>query len=349
MSRFSQRLVRWQREHGRHGLPWQHTQDPYRVWLSEIMLQQTQVVTVLAYYERFLTRFPDVRALARASQDDVLALWSGLGYYSRARNLHQCARQVCEDWAGEFPRRAEDLQTLAGIGPSTAAAIAAFCFGQRVSILDGNVKRVLARHAGMDLDTGSSAGVRALQTQAQSLLPARAADMPAYTQGLMDLGATLCVPRQPRCEDCPLAADCVAQAQGRQQELPVRTQRAAKRTERLWLWWCECEDGSVWLLRRPQQGIWAGLHAPPVFDSEAGVLAAAAQHGDVNALEFAPALRHILTHRELHLHSVWQRLPRQVRPWSEGRWVTEFEWAQTGLPAPLRKMLLSRRPARGGV
>lgn len=180
---FAARLLHWQRQHGRHGLPWQGTRDPYRVWLSEIMLQQTQVATVLGYFARFIQRFPDVAALAAASSDEVMALWSGLGYYSRARNLHQCARHVVERFGGQFPRSAALLQTLPGIGPSTAAAIAAFCFDERAAILDGNVKRVLTRHLGDASDLAVAANARALHARALALLPANSADMPAYTQG----------------------------------------------------------------------------------------------------------------------------------------------------------------------
>ena len=200
---FASRVVRWQASHGRSSLPWQDTRDPYRVWLSEIMLQQTQVATVLGYYARFLDRFPDVRALAAAPQDEVLGLWSGLGYYSRARNLHRCAQDVVALHGGEFPRSAELLQTLPGIGRSTAAAIASFCFGERVAILDGNVKRVLTRVLGFGEDLASAANERRLWDQAQALVPERGEDMPAYTQGMMDLGATVCTPRKPRCLFCP--------------------------------------------------------------------------------------------------------------------------------------------------
>jgi A/G-specific adenine glycosylase len=182
---FARRMVDWQRLHGRQSLPWQNTQDPYRVWLSEIMLQQTQVSTVLDYFPRFLTRFPDVASLAAAPQDDVLALWSGLGYYSRARNLHKCAQEVMGRFGGAFPRRAEDLQTLPGIGRSTAAAIAAFCFQERAAILDGNVKRVLTRVLGYGEDLAVSKNEKALWALAQDLLPAKAADMPRYTQALI--------------------------------------------------------------------------------------------------------------------------------------------------------------------
>ena len=202
----ARRVVAWQEVHGRNHLPWQQTRDPYRVWLSEIMLQQTQVTTVLDYYARFLARFPDVAALAAAEQDEVLGLWSGLGYYTRARNLHRCARQVVEKHGGVFPASAQVLATLPGIGRSTAGAIAAFCFSERVPILDANVRRVLTRVLGFDKDLASAANERLLWDEAQQLLPqsdlGRA--MPRYTQGLMDLGASVCKPRAPRCGDCPL-------------------------------------------------------------------------------------------------------------------------------------------------
>ena len=197
---FAMRLVHWQRQHGRHDLPWQHTRDPYRVWLSEIMLQQTQVVTVIDYFNRFLHRFPTVRDLAAATEDEVLGLWSGLGYYSRARYLHRAAQQVVAQHGGVFPQQAALLETLPGIGRSTAAAIASVCFGERVAILDGNVKRVLTRHLGFDADLAQARAVTTLWERAQDRLPARAQDMPIYTQAVMDLGATVCTPRQPRCD-----------------------------------------------------------------------------------------------------------------------------------------------------
>ena len=203
---FATELLVWHKTEGRTGLPWQNTSDPYRVWLSEIMLQQTQVITVKEYYARFLQRFPSVRQLAEAEQDDVLALWAGLGYYSRARNLHACAQAVMSLHGGEFPRTAALLQTLPGIGPSTAAAIASFCYGERVAILDGNVKRVLTRVLGFDQDLAVSKNERELLEIATSLLPKRdlANHMPRYTQAIMDLGATVCMPRQPLCNSCPM-------------------------------------------------------------------------------------------------------------------------------------------------
>jgi len=235
-------VIRWQKQHGRHGLPWQGTRDPYRVWLSEVMLQQTQVSTVLAYYPRFLLRFPTVQALAAAPLDAVLALWSGLGYYSRARNLHRGAQVVVAEHGGAFPRSSAGLQTLPGIGRSTAAAIAAFCFGERAAILDGNVKRVLTRALGFAGDLAVAAEEQRLWAAAEALLPAK--DVDIYTQGLMDLGATLCLARRPACERCPLAADCVARAQGDVERYPVKTRRL-KRGQRQNAWLLLRQGGRV--------------------------------------------------------------------------------------------------------
>ena len=266
-------LIAWQRESGRSHLPWQATRDPYRVWLSEVMLQQTQVGTVLGYYERFLARFPDVTALGQAALDDVLALWSGLGYYSRARNMHLCAQAVITQHGGEFPRSAVQLETLPGIGRSTAAAIASFCFGERVAILDGNVKRVLGRVLAFGDDLASSAAERKLWTQAQALLPDDGADMSAYTQGLMDLGATLCLQRAPACPRCPLSQVCRALAEGAPLAYPVKTRKTKRSQRENWWLWLQAGD-AVWLEQRPTPGVWAGLWTLPLFDDAQSLLAA---------------------------------------------------------------------------
>ncbi|MFP4905238.1 A/G-specific adenine glycosylase, partial [Paraburkholderia sp. BR14261] len=232
---FAPRLIAWQREHGRHDLPWQNTRDPYRIWLSEIMLQQTQVSTVIPYYTRFLERFPTVEALAAAPDDDVMALWAGLGYYSRARNLHRCAQVVADTHGGKFPQTVEALAELPGIGRSTAAAIASFAFGARETILDGNVKRVLARVFGVEGFPGEKRVENAMWTLAETLVPgpeASDADVSAYTQGLMDLGATLCGRGKPDCARCPFAQDCVANTTGRQRELPAARPKKAVPTRR---------------------------------------------------------------------------------------------------------------------
>jgi A/G-specific adenine glycosylase len=333
-------VVRWQRTHGRNALPWQNTRDPYRVWLSEIMLQQTQVSVVLDYYQRFLARFPDVRALAGAEDDAVLALWSGLGYYSRARNLHRCAREVMERFGGAFPRTAAELQTLPGIGRSTAAAIASFCFGERAAILDGNVKRVLTRVLGYREDLCVAANERALWAMAQDLLPTRDLDetMPRYTQGLMDIGATVCLPRNPSCLICPLRGVCVAARDGRPEDYPVRTRKLKRTAQSLWLLRAQAEDGSVWLHKRPAPGVWAGLYCLPLFDSREALEDALPPAARGALREQAPFV-HVLTHKDLHLHPV--EAPLVARDWQagEGGWFSPAQWPALGLPAPVRKLL----------
>jgi A/G-specific adenine glycosylase len=338
----SAHVVAWQAQHGRHGLPWQGARDPYRVWLSEIMLQQTQVATVLAYYPRFLARLPDVQALAAAPLDDVLALWSGLGYYSRARHLHRCAQVVVADFGGEFPRSAAALAELPGIGRSTAAAIAAFCFGERVAILDGNVKRVLTRALGFGDDLAVARNEQALWRAAEALLPQRGIE--AYTQGLMDLGAGPCRVRRPLCEACPLSTLCVARREGTPEAYPVKTRklrRSARRNAMLWL-----RDGErVWLVQRPLRGVWAGLWALPLYDSLDELRARAADWpGRGEALE---SIDHALTHFDWQLEPWRHRLPKGLAAarraaleaeLPEGRWFRTDEALQLGLPAPLRKL-----------
>ena len=336
---FSGRVVRWQRTHGRNTLPWQNTRDPYRVWLSEIMLQQTQVAAVLGYYERFLARFPDVQSLAAAPLDDVLALWSGLGYYSRARNLHRCAQEVVNVHGGSFPRTAEVLATLPGIGPSTAAAISSFCFGERAAILDGNVKRVLTRVLGFGDDLSLGANERRLWEHARELLPVRALeeDMPRYTQGLMDLGATVCLPRNPSCLLCPVQPDCVAAREGQPQAYPVKTKKLKRTAESLWLLHARADDGSVWLQKRPTPGVWAGLYCLPVFPSRDALEDVLPQPLRAGLRDVEPFV-HVLTHKDLHLHPVQAALPQGTRV-GEGAWFGPGEWPALGLPAPVRRFL----------
>ncbi|GAB3770857.1 A/G-specific adenine glycosylase [Ramlibacter monticola] len=336
---FAGRVVRWQQTHGRNELPWQNTRDPYRVWLSEVMLQQTQVAAVLGYYERFLQRFPDVGALAAAPLDDVLALWSGLGYYSRARNLHRCAQEVVLRHGGAFPRTAQELQELPGIGASTAAAISSFCFGERAAILDGNVKRVLTRVLGFREDLSVAANERALWEHARALLPTRELHeaMPRYTQGLMDLGATVCQPRNPACLVCPVQEQCVALREGRPEEYPVKTRRLKRSAESLWLLHARAGDGSVWLQKRPTPGVWAGLYCLPVFASRDALEQALPAAARRRLREVAPFV-HVLTHKDLHLHPVQAKLPADWSP-GGGAWFAAGEWPALGLPAPVRRFL----------
>ena len=332
------RLMRWQALHGRKHLPWQGTREPYRVWLSEIMLQQTQVATVLGYYERFLVRFPTVADLAAAPEDEVLALWSGLGYYARARNLHRCAQQVVLRHGGQFPPGAAQLAELPGIGRSTAAAIAAFCFGERAAILDANVRRVLTRVLGFDADLARAASERALWQRAEDLLPTQdlAQSMPRYTQGLMDLGATVCQPTRPDCPRCPLLDLCAAHREGEPGRYPVRTRRLKRSAQAWWLLLHEDGAGRLRLERRPARGIWAGLYCPPVFGAHADLCAALGQSATV--LQELPAFTHVLTHRDLHLHPVRVRghLPGHEQA---GQWFARGQWCAIGLPAPVRKLL----------
>ena len=333
---FARLMVDWQRRHGRQSLPWQNTQDPYRVWLSEIMLQQKQVSKVLDYFPRFLARFPDVAALAAAQQDDVLALWSGLGYYSRARNLHQCAQEVMNRLGGAFPQQAQELQTLPGIGRSTAAAIAAFCFQERAAILDGNVKRVLTRVLGFGDDLAVVKNERALWALAQDLLPEKPADMPRYTQALMDLGATVCLPRKVLCDVCPVSRLCSAKGEGAPLAYPIKTRKLKRTSATLWLLWAVNAQGQVWLQKRPEKGIWAGLFSLPVFDSEDELLAAWVQGQQV---QYMAPRKHVLTHRDLYLHPVRVTGLTPKLPACEGQWVDAALWPQMGLPAPIRTLL----------
>jgi len=336
---FSRRVVRWQRAHGRHDLPWQGTRDAYRIWLSEIMLQQTQVATVIPYFERFVARFPDVRALAGATPDEVLALWSGLGYYARARNLHQAARAVAERFGGEFPARFEDLAALPGIGRSTAAAIAAFAGGERRAILDGNVRRVLARHAGIGGDPASAAVLARLWGEAEARLPARGIE--AYTQGLMDLGAGVCTARRPACPACPVHADCVARISDRVAELPGRRPRAAPRRRQVAML-VVVSHGEVLLEKRPASGIWGGLwslpEVPPGTDP-----ARAAKAWGITAARVTPLapFEHAFTHFTLQVspHRIDVRKATPLAAERGATWLALSEIQGAALPSPVRKLL----------
>jgi A/G-specific adenine glycosylase len=326
---FGPTVVAWQRRHGRNSLPWQNTRDPYRVWLSEIMLQQTQVSTVLGYYERFLARWPRVTDLAAATLDEVLAQWAGLGYYSRARNLHACARAVAEQHGGEFPGTAAALQTLPGIGRSTAAAIAAFCFGERVAILDGNVKRVLGRVLAFEGDLASSAAEKRLWDHATTLLPPQ--DVDRYTQGLMDLGATVCTARSPDCLLCPVQPLCRGQQLGDPTRYPIKTRKLKRGRRENWWLWLE-REGQVLLQQRPATGVWAGLWTLPMYEDEAAARAAVPGA----ALETLPRLQHALTHFDWVLHTLRASLAGGTSP--DGSWVAREQLAAYALPAPLKKL-----------
>jgi len=344
---FARRIVVWQKAHGRHHLPWQNTDDAYRVWLSEVMLQQTQVATVIPYYQRFIERFADVQALAVAPLDAVLAAWAGLGYYSRARLLHRCAQEVVARHAGRFPTEPGELETLPGIGRSTAAAIAVFAGGARAAILDGNVKRVFARHFGIDGYPGSTATQGALWRIAERELPQH--DVAAYTQGLMDLGATVCTRGRPRCDVCPVNATCVALRDGRVAELPAprpqreRPQRAA--TLALLL----AGDDTILLERRAPSGIWGGLLSAPEFDEAITEAELQRQiehryglHGRM--VRRLPVLRHEFTHYSFVMHPRVVQVAGGAAAQPRLERLALNEAAAAALPAPLLRLLKGLAP-----
>jgi A/G-specific adenine glycosylase len=310
---FAEKLLAWQRCHGRRDLPWQGTRDPYRVWLSEVMLQQTQVSAVIPYYERFLRRFPDVGTLASTSEEEVLRLWSGLGYYARGRNLLRAAREVVSQ--GGFPKTSDKIEELPGIGRSTAAAVAVFAFGERAAILDGNVKRVLSRVFGIE-------DQRKLWTLAERLLPKR--DIEVYTQALMDLGATVCT-RIPDCGMCPAKAGCVARKTDRVAELPAPRRRKTLPLKKA-TWFVYLHAGKVLLERRPSSGIWGGLWCFPEH---------ALMKGRVKS-KLEP-IDHGFTHFKLRIQPLLYAVgPRETA----GRlWVDVSEAPQAAVPAPVKNLL----------
>ncbi len=348
---FADRLLAWFDRHGRHDLPWQHPRTPYRVWVSEVMLQQTQVQTVIAYFERFVARFPDLPSLARAAEDDVLALWSGLGYYSRARNLHRAAQACVARHAGALPEDIEALSALPGIGRSTAAAILSQAHGQRHAILDGNVKRVLARLVGETEWPGKSAIERRLWIEAEARVPhARLAD---YTQALMDFGATHCTARKPRCTDCPMQGDCRAHAGGQVGQIPARKPAKATPTRAVRLLVIRDRDGRVLLQRRTAKGVWQGLWSVPEAVDE-GAAQALRERLCADEGVALPAFLHAFSHYRLHaspsLHRVRDAHPSPssgsiIGPAGhtpdDQRWVAPADYDDLGLPRPIRTLLES--------
>jgi A/G-specific adenine glycosylase len=332
-------LVGWHARHGRHDLPWQSDRTPYRVWVSEIMLQQTQVATVVPYYERFLARFPHVCALADAPVDEVLHLWSGLGYYARARNLHRCAQRIRDEHAGEFPERFEDLAGLPGIGRSTAGAILALSRGGRFAILDGNVRRVLSRYFGIEADTGSRAGTALLWDLAERCTPHD--NVATYTQAIMDLGATVCTRRQPRCEGCPLRADCIARASGRQHAIPPVRAARIRRAVHTFMLVAQREDGGVLLTRRPARGVWGGLWCPPQFETraEASVFALRVLREAGSAPRTLEDIQHTFTHFDLTITPLHVPCagPANALDGPDTLWYTGR--GAVGLPAPVKVLL----------
>ncbi|MDO5668117.1 MAG: A/G-specific adenine glycosylase [Alcaligenaceae bacterium] len=350
MSNFVQRLCAWQRTHGRHDLPWQ-SKDPYKVWLSEIMLQQTQVVTVINYYERFLARFPTIFALAKADQTEVMSYWAGLGYYARARNLHRCAQIVVEQYQGVFPKHFEDIVALPGIGRSTAHAIMAFCYGAHTPIMDGNVKRLFCRYFGIEGVTNTAAVDRKLWEQAEQTLAEaiaedeQAVDMACYTQALMDFGSLICTRSKPQCDNCPVKENCYAQQHGLQQDLPTRNTRKSiptRHTVMLLL----VRDGEILLEQRPQEGIWGGLLSLPEFSDQDDLLHDLQNRG----LSISPkkvlikmaAFEHVFSHFKLHIQAILFKLKtnqslQDINP--KQSYYPLKDWHKLPIPKPVSTLL----------
>ena len=334
-------LLAWHAREGRHDLPWQHEPTPYRVWVSEVMLQQTQVATVIPYYQRFMQRFPHVRALAAAPLDAVLHLWSGLGYYARARNLHRAAVRICDEHGGEFPESFTAIAALPSIGRSTAGAILALARGERFPVLDGNVRRVLARYFGVAQARDDRSGEKRLWALAERCTPqARVAE---YTQAIMDLGATVCVRRRPLCTHCPLSERCFARRTGRQHELPAPRRRLARPSRRVFMVVALGASGGVLLERRPESGVWGGLWCLPEFATATAAAAFVRNCLGAAAVEAQPLgeIEHAFTHFDLSITPLLVRCAPQAAIMEEGAglWYNIREPAPIGLPAPITALL----------
>ncbi|MCK7546482.1 A/G-specific adenine glycosylase [Marinobacter koreensis] len=341
---FADRLLAWYDQHGRHDLPWHHDRNAYRVWVSEIMLQQTQVTTVIPYFEAFMERFPTVRDLAEAPEDDVLSHWSGLGYYARARNLHKAARQVVQEHGGQFPDDQETLETLTGIGRSTAAAIVAQAFNKRAAILDGNVKRVLARYHAIPGWPGKTSVLQQLWQHAEAHTPTeRVRD---YTQAIMDLGAMVCTRTRPACEDCPLQTDCLARQRDEVTLYPGSKPKKAKPEKTTWMLILEDAEGRILLERRPPSGIWGGLWSLPEIDPAHGVdeLQEACDRNlglSCAEPELISGFRHTFSHYHLHIRPARLTVTGDatVADSDRLRWFFRDEALTLGLPAPIRSLI----------
>jgi A/G-specific adenine glycosylase len=349
-NQFAPLLLRWFDEHGRSHLPWQKDPTPYRVWVSEVMLQQTQVATVIPYFERFMCRFPDVRALSEAPLDEVLHLWTGLGYYARARNLHKSAQQVARHHGGRMPQDFDALLALPGIGRSTAGAILALSAGQRHPILDGNVKRVLTRVFGIEGDPGAAGPLKLLWLQAERLTPTQRVG--AYTQAIMDLGATICTRTRPACSECPMFGRCFAAYEGQQADFPGRRKKRQRPSRAAILLIAEMSgegESAVLIQRRPASGVWGGLWSPPQFADELAALDwCRREFGEPQrvAQELAP-IDHAFTHFDLRLTPLRVRILHggQVKEPDDRMWYRLAMPARVGLPQPIRQLFARMRTA----
>lgn len=337
---FSARVLEWFDQHGRKHLPWQHSINAYRVWLSEIMLQQTQVATVIPYFEKFIERFPSVEALAAAPIDDVLHLWTGLGYYARARNLHKCAQTVVSQYHGKFPSTVEGLADLPGIGRSTAGAIASIAYQQSAAILDGNVKRVLARYHAIEGWPGQTGVASKLWEIAEAYTPESRANQ--YTQAMMDLGATVCTRSKPKCMLCPLKESCVAFAQGNPQDYPGKKPKKALPERSVQLLMLRDPAGDLLLQQRPAQGIWGGLWSFPELATDADAIEYTRDHyGDVVGHEVWGSYRHTFSHYHLDITPVLIQLAETPHAVGEAavHWYNPHQPQALGLAAPVKKLL----------
>ncbi len=339
---FQNQALNWYDENGRKNLPWQQGKTAYRVWVSEIMLQQTQVATVIPYFERFMERFPTVIELAKAPQDEVLHLWTGLGYYARARNLHKAAKQIADEWAGEFPQDPEQLETLPGIGRSTAAAIASSVFNVHAAILDGNVKRVLSRFFALQEWPGGTQSTKQLWQWSDALTPAkRVAD---FNQVMMDLGAMVCTRSKPKCDSCPLADECIALQTDQTSSLPKSKPKKEKPVKNTCFLMLQAPDGRIALEQRPGTGIWGGLFSFPEYQ-DAESLEASVSGYLVERIEPWSEFRHTFSHYHLDIEPirVWlSEFPNEVRDnnqlWYNPALMNDNE-QEIGLPAPVKSLL----------
>jgi A/G-specific adenine glycosylase len=353
MKDFSTKLLQWHSVYGRRGLPWQNEKDPYKVWISEIMLQQTQVATVKERYLQFVQTFPSVKDLARATADEVMGLWAGLGYYTRARNLHACAKVIEQTYQGNFPNEANTLSTLPGIGKSTASAIAAFCFNQKISILDANVKRLLGRIYAVKDDLKKTVTHEYLWKIAQDLLPKTSSDMPTYTQALMDYGATVCTPRSPNCQGCVFKKGCLAYEQGIVDQIPKKIKKASiKEVQSVML--CILAKDQLLLHLRPPSGIWGGLWCLPESRWTENVdlkdfketlkdfqdLPLDILHKALPKAKFMAPRKHVFTHRILYFQIGILKLhqPFEIDR-NHFKWVNKIEVQELGLPTPVKQFI----------
>lgn len=337
---FADQLLTWFDDHGRHNLPWQNNRNAYRVWVSEIMLQQTQVATVIPYFERFMSRFPSLMDLAHADVDEVLALWTGLGYYSRARNLHKCAQIVADIYQGEMPNCTTKLADLPGIGRSTAAAIVSQAFNQPAAILDGNVKRVLTRIHAIEGWPGQKIVENQLWQLAQDHTPnSRNAD---YTQAIMDLGATICKRNKPLCVACPMQNRCQALAENKTVDLPTRKPKKAVPQKQTWVLLLQNPAGDIQLHQRPHTGIWGGLWSLPEYQQLDDLNTHLAQLGLATKSQQLATVKHVFSHYKLDIHPYLVKLPSNHLQVAENpliQWYAQEQMATIGLPSPIKQIL----------